>query len=43
MNKQKIIEKIRKAEEELAFANPSQAAKLSRKIVRLKIAMFEEG
>ena len=43
MNKEKLIMKIRNAEEELAFANPLQAAKLSKKIVRLKIQIFKDA
>ena len=42
MNKEKLLRKIREAEEELAFANPAQAAKLAAKLVRLKIAIFDE-
>jgi len=40
-NQRKILESIRKAEAELPFATPAQAAKLTSKIVRLKAIVFD--
>ena len=42
MDKQKsMLEKIRQKEEELAFASPRRAAKLTSEIVRLKATVFD--
>ncbi len=37
-NKEKTLREIRRAEAELAFANPKQAAKLTNKIIKLKLS-----
>ncbi len=42
MDRQKNLQKIRKAEAELAYAPPAKAAKLTGKIVRLKATLFDE-
>lgn len=43
MNKstRKNFKKLRKMEEEIAYATPSRAAKLTSKIVRLKNSVFD--
>ncbi|MBO5412595.1 MAG: hypothetical protein J6A38_05915 [Clostridia bacterium] len=38
----KALRKIRIAEEELQFATPEQAAKLTAKLVRWKASVFDE-
>ena len=38
----KRLEKIRRLENELSFADPSRAAKLTRALVRLKAGLFKE-
>lgn len=40
-NEKIILRKIRKAEAELSFASPAQAAKLTSKIVRWKATVFD--
>ena len=40
-NQRKILEKIRKAETELGYATPDQAAKLTSRIVRWKATVFD--
>lgn len=43
MNKrEKTLKRIRAAEEQLAYADPKQAAKLASKIVRLKAVVFDK-
>ena len=37
-DKQKVLQAIRRAEEELAFATPKQAAKLTNKIIKWKLS-----
>ncbi len=37
-NKQKALQAIRRAEAELAFADPKRAAKLTNKIIKLKLS-----
>ena len=37
-SKQRALQEIRRAEEELAFASPKRAAKLANKIIRLKLS-----
>lgn len=39
---QKMLQKIRKMEEELVFAPPKKAAKLTSEIVRLKATIFDK-
>jgi len=41
-DREKLWKKLRQAEEELAFATPKHAAKLSKKIVRLKWVIFDK-
>lgn len=41
-NQKKMMAQIRKAEEELVYASPKQAAKLAVKIVRLKERVFKK-
>ena len=38
-NKEKALREIRRAEADLAFANPKQAAKLTNKIIKLKLSL----
>lgn len=38
---EKMMRKIRQKEEELAFASPRRAAKLTSEIVRLKATVFD--
>lgn len=40
-NTQKILQKIRKSEEEMAYADPKKASKLTSRIVRLKSTIFD--
>lgn len=43
MNKiQKLLQKIRLAEQKIPFANPAEAAKLTGKIVKWKGQVFDE-
>ena len=37
-NKEKVLQEIRRAEAELAFATPKRAAELANKIVKLKLS-----
>ena len=39
-NLKRKFEKLKKAEEELTYASPKRAAKLTEKIVRIKSEMF---
>lgn len=41
-NTKKILKKIRESEAKLVYATPTQAAKLTSKIVRLKSTVFDE-
>lgn len=40
MNYRKKLEKVRRLERELTFADPARAARLTREIVHLKDAVF---
>ena len=38
---ERLLREVRRAEEEIAFATPTRAAKLATKIVRLKATVFD--
>jgi hypothetical protein len=40
-NQEKILQKIRRMEEELVYATPKKAKKLTSEIVRLKGSVFD--
>jgi hypothetical protein len=41
MDKQKAWDKIRRLEEQILFAPPARAAKITKKLVRLKSRLFK--